>query len=63
MVKKYFDLKLEENTYNRFKHIKKGIEFQNHCDYSISQFVEFLLDGITKNIGYELKRIEKCSTK
>jgi len=63
MAKKYFDIKIEEETYKRFRRIKKLMEFNNDCDYSISVFVDILLDNIGSELPFQLDRIDSKSTK
>jgi len=50
MVKIYKDLKIEEETYKRFKRAKKLLEFQNDRDYSVTEFEEILIDEIGKKL-------------
>jgi len=59
MAKIYVDLKLEKATYARFKRVKHLMEFQNDSDYSMSEFVDILLDTIGKNVVADINRLEK----
>jgi len=59
MAKRYKDIKLEEQTYKRFKQAKKLLEFQNNTDYSMSDFMDILIDNIGKNLPNFLNKMEK----
>ena len=44
MVKRYQDLKIEEPTYKRFKQIKHLYQATTGEEYSMSEFLNHLLD-------------------
>ena len=44
MAKTYQTLKIEENTYKRFKQIKNLYQGTKGEDYSMSKFLDHLLD-------------------
>jgi len=44
MAEKYETLKIKEKTYRRFKQIKRLHEFQDNKEYSMSDFLNYLLD-------------------
>lgn len=60
MAKKYETLKLEAGTYRRFKGAKHLYEFQNGKDYTMSQFVDILVDNIGKSLVPYINKLEKA---
>jgi len=59
MVKTYETLKVETPTYTRFKGVKHLLEFQNAEEYSISEFINILLDSIGKKLVNYIDKFEK----
>lgn len=59
MVKTYETLKVETATYVRFKGVKHLLEFQNAEEYSISEFVNILLDSMGKGLVNYIGKLEK----
>jgi len=59
MAKTYVDLKVETETARRFKQAKHLMEFQNAEEYTVSRFVEILVDNIGKNLVSDINKIEK----
>lgn len=58
MVKTYETIKLEAGTYRRFKGAKHLYEFQNGNDYTMSQFVDILVDAIGKKLVPYINKLE-----
>ena len=44
MAKTYQTLKIEDKTYKKFKQIKSLLQFQKNKEYSMSEFLDYLLD-------------------
>lgn len=59
MVKKYATLKVEQETYKRFKRVKNLLEFQDNDEYPISMFIDILLDEIGKKLVPYIDKTEK----
>jgi hypothetical protein len=59
MVKTYETVKLEAQTYRRFRRAKHLLEFQNDREYSVSEFVDALIDTIGKNLVSDFNKMEK----
>jgi hypothetical protein len=51
MAKEYEDLKIEKPASQRFKRTKHLYEFQNDHDYTMSEFLDVLVDFFGKKVA------------
>jgi hypothetical protein len=59
MAKEYEDLKVEKPTSQRFKRAKHLYEFQNGRDYTMSEFLDELVDFFGKKVAADFDREKK----
>jgi len=59
MPKKFKYIPIQEEILKRFKQAKHLFEFQNGMDYSISEFLDILVDNIGKNLPTYFNKLKK----